>query len=107
MNYSDEDALKEVLKRKDKIIRRRSSKTCGYLAAAGTALFAALVTVISVLPAGSATPVSGGSIYGAFLLGREAGGYVLAAVIAFILGVVVTLLCIKYRQIKDKTDING
>ena len=106
MNYSDEDALKEILKRKDTVIRKRRSKACRYLGTASALLFAALITVISAFHGAS---VSGpdSTIYGAFLLGREAGGYVLAAVIAFVLGVVVTLFCIKYRQFKDKTDLNG
>ncbi|MCR4655796.1 MAG: hypothetical protein K5770_06160 [Lachnospiraceae bacterium] len=38
------------------------------------------------------------SVYGAFLLSPQAGGYVLAAVIAFVIGVVFTLLCQRYRK---------
>ncbi len=102
MNYSDEDALKEVLKRKDNVIRKRNAKACGYLGAASAVLLAALITVISVFPAGSSVTGTDGTVYGAFILEREAGGYVFASVIAFILGIVVTLLCIKYRQYKDK-----
>ena len=102
MNYTDEDALKEILKRRDKVIRRRLSNTCKYLAAASAALFAVLISVISVFPKGSFETTYDSTVYGAFLLSREAGGYVLASVIAFVLGVTVTLLCLKYRQYKDK-----
>ena len=38
------------------------------------------------------------SFYGAFLLSQSAGGYVLAGVIAFLLGAVVTLLCIRSQK---------
>ncbi|MBQ0134292.1 MAG: hypothetical protein KBS46_04090 [Clostridiales bacterium] len=46
---------------------------------------------------------SAGSVYGSFLLSREAGGYVLIALIAFVLGVTVTLLCLHYRKNQNKT----
>ena len=39
-----------------------------------------------------------GSVYGAFLLSQEAGGYVMTAVIAFALGVAVTLLCLRLQK---------
>ena len=55
-----------------------------------------LVLVIGLFP-GSGTAYAG-SVYGAFLLSRKAGGYVLAAVIAFALGVCVTLLCARKKK---------
>lgn len=102
MRYSDEDALKEVLKRKDKVIRKRTSRNVRYLALAGTGLFTVLIAVICLLPAGATGRTAESTVYGAFLLGREAGGYVLAAVIAFVLGITVTLLCMRYRSLNGK-----
>ena len=61
-----------------------------------------LVLVIGLFP-GSGT-ASAGSVYGAFLLSREAGGYVLAAVIAFALGVCVTLLCARKKENNTQSD---
>ena len=58
--------------------------------------------VIGLFP-GSGT-ASAGSVYGAFLLSREADGYVLAAVIAFALGVCVTLLCARKKKNKTQSD---
>ncbi|MBR3635054.1 MAG: hypothetical protein IKN47_02565 [Lachnospiraceae bacterium] len=102
MNYSDEDALKEVLKRKKTVTRKRNAKASAYLAGVSAILFAALVSVISLFPQGSSVSGSTASVYGSFLLGRQAGGYVLVSVIAFILGVTVTLVCIRYKNTNDK-----
>ena len=38
---------------------------------------------------------------GSSLLGESAGGYVLAAVIAFFVGVVITVICYRQRKKKD------
>ena len=46
------------------------------------ALFAVLTAVIAVIPDRSAV-VSAGSVYGSFLLSREAGGYVLLPFLSF------------------------
>ena len=81
----------------DQIIIRRDRRACRRLSGAAGALLTALVLVIALLPETAATAYNG-SVYGSFLLSAEAGGYVLAAVIAFALGVVITLLCLKQRQ---------
>ena len=61
-----------------------------------------LALSITVIPGKNAV-TSAGSVYGSFLLSREAGGYVLIALIAFVLGVTVTLLCLRYRKKQDAT----
>ena len=99
MKYTTEEALAEIMTRRDQIILRRDRRACRKLSGAAGALFAVLVLVIALLP-GKATVSSSGSVYGSFLLSQEAGGYVLAAVIAFALGVCVTLLCLKVKKQK-------
>ena len=99
MKYTTEEALAEIMQRRDQIILRRDRRACRMLSGTAGALFAVLVLVIALLP-GKATVSSSGSVYGSFLLSQEAGGYVLAAVIAFALGVCVTLLCLRYRRRK-------
>lgn len=97
MKYGKEEALKEILRRSEQITVQRDLKLTRALSAAACALFAALIAVIALLPShGAALPA--GSVYGAFLLSAEAGGYVLAAVIAFALGVLVTLLSQRRRR---------
>ena len=97
MKYTTEEALAEIMRRSDQIMIRRDRRACRRLSGAAGALLTALVLVIALLPETAATAYNG-SVYGSFLLSAEAGGYVLAAVIAFALGVVITLLCLKQRQ---------
>ena len=97
MKYTTEEALVEIMRRSDQIMIRRDRRACRRLSGAAGALLTALVLVIALLPETAATAYNG-PVYGSFLLSAEAGGYVLAAVIAFALGVVITLLCLKQRQ---------
>ena len=43
-----------------------------------------------------------GTALGAFLLGPEAGGYVIVALIAFALGIAAALLAQRHRQMKKE-----
>ena len=60
-----------------------------------------LLSVIWIMPGQSGSAFTG-TVYGSFLLSAESGGYVLAAVIAFVLGVCVTLLCLRYKKNKSR-----
>ena len=100
MKYTTEEALAEIMRRSEQVSIRRNRCACRRLSGLTGALLAALVLVIAVMPGGGATAPTE-PVYGAFLLSREAGGYVLAAVLAFALGVAVTLLCLKRKQSKD------
>ena len=62
---------------------------------------AALVLTIGSL-GDSVAGMESGSTYGSFLLPTQAGGYVLAAVVAFAVGVGVTLGIQRYRKKHDK-----
>ena len=67
------------------------------------------VSAVTGCSNGGGTGAARDSVYGSFLLSPEAGGYVLAAVIAFALGVAVTLFCLKRKKLssedKKKEDI--
>ena len=102
MKYTTEEALAEIMRRKDQIVLRRSRRSCRRLSVSAGALMCLLVLVIGLFP--SDGTVADGSVYGAFLLSAEAGGYVLAAVIAFALGVVITLLCLRPRNTRYHVD---
>lgn len=101
MKYTTEEAVAEIMRRSDQIIIRRDRRACRRLSGAAGALLTALVLVIALLPE-TAAPAYNGSVYGSFLLSAEAGGYVLAAVIAFALGVAVTLLCLKRKKLSSE-----
>ena len=101
MKYTTEEAVAEIMRRSDQIIIRRDRRACRRLSGAAGALLTALVLVSALLPE-TAAPAYNGSVYGSFLLSAEAGGYVLAAVIAFALGVAVTLLCLKRKKLSSE-----
>ena len=97
MKYTTQEAMQEIMRRSEAVSMKRYRRACQRLSAAAGTLLAALVLVIALLP-GKAGSNSAGSVYGSFLLSEAAGGYVLAAVIAFVLGVVVTLYCFSRRN---------
>ena len=106
LKYTSEEALAEIMRRSEQItILRENRRACKRFSAAAGALFAVLVLVIALMP-GKAGISPAGSVYGAFLLSQQAGGYVLASVIAFTLGVAVTLLCMKLKQSPQKRKEN-
>ena len=64
-------------------------------------LLAASVALITLLPGWTKTEAER-SFFGAFLLPSEAGGYVLAGVLAFALGVAVTIFCLYLRKRSER-----
>lgn len=99
MKYTTEEALTEILRRREQLVSQRNRHTLRVLSGAASIILSALMVAITLLPNGvSSAPA--GTVYGSFLLSAEAGGYVLAAVIAFVLGVCVTLLSLRYRRRK-------
>ena len=102
MKYTPDEALSEILRRSERVALRRKRRSCQRLGGICSALLAVLALSITVIP-GKPAVTSAGSVYGSFLLSREAGGYVLIGLIAFALGVAVTLLCLRYRKKQDAT----
>ena len=102
MKYTSEEALTEIMKRGDRIVLRHVRRTCRALSAFCGLLAVSLLLVICLIP-GRTGQEAAPTAYGSFLLSAEAGGYVLAAVIAFALGVLVTLLSLRYGK-KQKRD---
>lgn len=103
MKYSTEKALSEIALRRKRITEARKRRTCRRLSVGACALFAALTMAVTSLSEHTAV-ASADTVYGSFLLGQEAGGYVLAAVIAFALGVTVTLLSLRWRRDREAED---
>jgi len=94
-----EAKLDEIFRRAEAIRRRQEANRARLLGGATVALALALITMIGGF-AGHGTEVHGTAL-GAFLLGPEAGGYVIVALIAFALGIVLALLAQKHRQTKE------
>ena len=97
MKYSQQEQIEEILARGDALRKKRERRITGVLTASATALMVLLVIGIGAV--GNMTPAGTASSYGSFLLDAKAGGYVLVAVLAFALGVVITgLFLIRRRQ---------
>ena len=87
---SIEAQMKEILRRKEAYLAQRQAQR---LAGLGAGL-GMLLTVALLLAPGitGAAPQPRASTLGATILGPEAGGYVIVGLLAFALGVVITLL---------------
>ena len=101
MKYTEDEAFEEVMKRGRVLKRKHAKKTAAMLSASASLVMVTLVLMIGSL-GGAGTGVRGQSAYGSFLLSSEEGGYVLAAVVAFVIGVGVTLGIQKYRKNHEK-----
>ena len=95
MRYPMDDAMREIMVRKDRIVRRREQARRRRLGGAAVLLALALVLTFSTLHLPSDPAASG---YGACLLSAQAGGYVLLGMVCFGLGVCFTLLCSHIRK---------
>ncbi|MEG2455569.1 MAG: hypothetical protein RSC08_04870 [Oscillospiraceae bacterium] len=87
-----------VLRKVKGIRRRRENRKVAGLSAVCLLVLVFLGSAAQSI-AGSTADVSG--LFGSVLLHEGAGGYVLAGLIAFAAGVVITLLCIKSKHKKD------
>lgn len=96
MRYTLDETLQETLRRAGEVKQRRYRLRTGLLSGGAMALAAAILSAaVSLAPQSSVC--MGETAYGAFLLPGEAGGFILAGVCAFVLGVLVTLLCLRLR----------
>ena len=98
--FDSEKEFSEILRRGEALRRKKERHAVQILATASAALLILLVLGIHTFShKGSQNEIQ--SVFGAFLLPAEAGGYVLAAVLAFFIGVAVTVACIRYRTRKE------
>lgn len=97
MRYGTEEALQAALERARILQQRRSRQRQRVLTIGTGGCFCALLALGYRLAARSGVSLHEAD-YGAFLLPSRAGGYILLAVLAFAAGVLVTLLCIRYRN---------
>ena len=97
MKYDIERSLSEILKRGENLVTKKHKRAAACL---GT-LSAMTACLMAAVFYGAADFSGNGMIsssYGAFLLSREAGGYVLLAVIFFALGAGVSLGIMRFNR---------
>lgn len=106
--YAYDKALAEIMRRSRQMAQKRSRRLNRALSQSAVVLTIALITAVVLLPEKTGTPVAADkTVFGAFILPQGSGGYVLSAVIAFCLGVVVTWLCCRKRREKQNDSENG
>jgi len=100
--------LKEILRRRDILIKRRERRILKLLSGSVCSL-SLLLFAIGMQFSRQGEPQMAPSVYGSFLLSDEDGLLVLIGVVAFVLGVMITMLCLQYRKsrlnkLKDEID---
>lgn len=99
MLYTVPESMEEILARTERVRRRRERKRLGFLSLGICALLLVLTVSLATAPV---TPPDGSeaSAMGSFLLEAQNGGIVAAVILAFFLGVLITLLFIRKRRIE-------
>lgn len=98
--YDTSVRVTRVQARVRQLRRKRDKNTIVGLSALCLALLSCLVGTMSALM--DSTPSATPGMYGSMLLYQNAGGYVLVGVVSFTVAMVVTALCIKYRNKEKK-----
>ena len=100
--HSIQNQMKEILQRKEYYL---ALKQVHRLTALGVSLGLLLIAALLLAPGitGTVAPPRASTL-GATILGPEAGGYVLVALPAFVLGIVAILLPQQYRQLKKNKE---
>ncbi len=92
---SIEEQMAEIRRRSSLYREKKQIRALSLLAAGMGAL---LMMVLMFAPGVSGTVGKSSDLLGATILGPEAGGYVIAALLSFTLGVIVTIITQKYRK---------
>ena len=99
--YDTATRVEMVKKRIRQRQRKKEKHRIFGLSAICTLLFASLMGLMGTFAGPEQIALPG--FYGSILLHEDAGGYVLVGVVSFTAAVIITVLCIKYRNRKKKT----
>ena len=100
MKYSIEESLEQIETKKKRLIYRKKKRDINILAGSSVLCFLVLVLFIGQYTGFSLVPEEY-SNFGSFMLPQQAGGYVIVGVLCFAIAVVITLLCIKWKEKND------
>ena len=92
-----EERISELHKRAGQLRRQKDRRQIAGLGGV-SAFFAVLLTSALVQADGLPQSVSEGQFTGSSLLSEATGGYILAAVLAFFAGVIITVVIFRYRR---------
>ena len=102
MKYTSSEAMKEVLSRRDQVRRKREQRRLAWCSASLFTLLLVLTLTAASMPIPT-LDASNSSAMGSFLLEAKTGGIIAAVVLAFLLGVLITLLCIRKKRDNQRT----
>ena len=105
MKYSLDDTMTRIEEKSKKMIYQKKLKEIRILT---------VTTLLALIAFGAAlwkyigfSAIDGTySKYGSFMLPDEAGGYIIVGVLCFVLAVVITILCFKFKN-KENENNNG
>ena len=90
MKYSLDESMHEFEKRIE-ILQKKRQKRLSRVLMSGVGMMSVVLIVALSIVIGPTTPGQGERLYGSFLLSQDAAGYVIIALIAFILGILLTV----------------
>ena len=99
---SNVERIEIMHKRAEKLRRQRNKRLMVGSVSVGVTLFAALIVASVVLDARHAEP-AGTTFAASSLLSESIGGYVMVAIVGFMIGVAITVLIRKHLEIKRNT----
>ena len=96
-----EEQLNEILKRSDRLKRKRASakKILSYCSGIAACVICIILTAIYVPAVTEGTGSFSEMRYGSLILSTGNMGYVIIAFLAFILGVLITLFCVHLKEL--------
>ena len=102
MKYDMDETCREVIKRGKKMRALRLKKNVEHFSVA-TAVLAVMVVIVNAWAGGTATMGTvAHTSFGATLLYADSGVYMLVGIIAFALGVAITMLCVHFKDKKQE-----
>ena len=103
-----EEQLNEILKRSDELKRKRASmkRILSYCSGIAACFICMILTAVFIPAVTDGSRSIGDMRYGSLILSTGNMGYVIIAFLAFILGILITLLCVHLKELNkiNKTE---
>lgn len=94
----------EAMHERARLLRRARDRTINGILTTISAFMLIVIIVLAALPGGGFHTIENAGETGSSLLDAGVGGYVLVAVASFMLAVIITVLCIRWREKKHKSE---
>ena len=106
-----EERIAEMYRRREQIVREQKNRRfTGICALSAAACFAILTGIAMMMSRFSGTVLAGGpadSMEASIFSGSETLGYIVISILAFLLGITVTVFCFRLKKWMDEKDRKG